>query len=76
MVEVIVDVDLVKALIKSYNPITHGFHRKDMSLIYKLDSKTFIIVFYQGGPVTKPIELEKMNGTFNNQRSFFSGKVM
>lgn len=56
MLEVIVDVDLVKALIKAYDPMTHGFHRKDRSVLCTLDKETFIEAFELGGPLTKLIE--------------------
>ena len=74
MLEVIVDVDLVKALMKSYNPTTHGFHRKDMSILCKLDKETFIEVFDLGGEMTRPIEQEKMNTTFK-KKVFLAGRL-
>lgn len=76
MPKVIVDVDLIKALIKSYNPTTKSFHRKDMSILFRLDRETFIEVFDLGGPMKKAIEKETMNETLKNYKIFFTGRVM
>ena len=72
----IVDVDLIKALIKSYNPTTKNFYKKDMSILCRLDKETFIEVFDLGGLVKKEIEKEKMNETFKNSKSFFTRRFM
>lgn len=76
MPEVIIDVDLRKPLIKSYNPKTKAFHRNDMSILCRLDRETFIEVFHLGGPMTKAIKMEKMNETFKSSKNFFIGRVM
>ena len=66
MQKVIVDVDMVKSLIKTYNPMTHGFHAKDRSVLCTLDRETFIEVFDLIEPMTKIIEKEKLDETFKN----------
>ena len=76
MIKEIIDIDLMKALIKSYNPTAKGFHRKDMSILCRLDSETFIECFDLGGPMIKSIEKGKMNETFKSQKRFFTRKVM
>lgn len=76
ILEVIVDIDLMKALIKSQNPTTKGFHRKGMNILCRLDRETFIEAFDLGGPMIRPIEKEKMNETFKSQKSFLTGRVM
>ena len=43
--EVFIDVDLVKALIKSYNPITRTFQRHNGSFLCILDRTSFIDAF-------------------------------
>lgn len=45
MPNVFVDVDLMKELIRSYNPITKCFHRYDGSILCTLDRNTFIEAF-------------------------------
>lgn len=76
MPEIIVDIDLVKALIKAYNPLTHRFHKKYKSILCTLDRETFIELFDLGGPMTKITEQDKINETFKNQKSFFTSRVM
>lgn len=43
--EVFVDVDLMKALIQSYNPATKSFHRRDGTILCTLDCASFIEAF-------------------------------
>ena len=76
MLEVIIDVDLVKALIKSYNPKTKALHKKDMGVLCRLDRETFSKFFDLGGPLMKKIEKEKMNETFKNSKNFYTGTIM
>ena len=51
MLEVFVDVDLVKALIKCYNLVNKSFHKKDRKFFLSLDKETFIEAFDLGGPM-------------------------
>ena len=39
------DVDLIKALVKAYNPTTQCFHRKDMSILRRLSKDAFVEAF-------------------------------
>ncbi len=48
MPKIFVDVDLVKSLIKCYNPVNKTFHRKDRSVFLSQDKETFIEVFDLG----------------------------
>ena len=43
--KVFIDVDLLKALINSYNPITRAFHRHNGSVLCTLDRTSFIEAF-------------------------------
>lgn len=66
MPEVFVDVDLVKALIKCYNLVNKSFHRRDGSIFLSLDKETFTKAFDLGGPMSLPIEIEKLNEYHKN----------
>ena len=45
MLEVYLDVDLIKALVNAYNPTTRSFHRKDMSILCTLSKDAFVEAF-------------------------------
>ena len=76
MPEVFVNVDLVKALIKCYNPINKSFHRKDISIFLSLDKETFIEASELGGLMSLPIKIEKLNENFKNHKNFYMGRAM
>lgn len=75
LLEVFVNVDLIKALIKVYNIVGHAYHKKDRSILCTLDKETCIEFFDLGGPMTHIIKLEKLEETFKNQKSFLISKV-
>lgn len=74
MLEVFVDMDLVKELIKCYNPINKSFYRKDKSVLLALDKDIFIETFNLGGPMSLPIDIEELNENFKKHKSFYMGK--
>ena len=70
------DVDLIKALVKEYNPTMHAFHRKDMSILYRLSKDAFAEAFDLQGPMSVPINLEKLEAKFKKQRGFYTKHAM
>ena len=68
MLEVYVDFDLIKALVDAYNPTTRSFHKKDMSILYTLSKDAFVEAFDLQGPMTFPINLEKLEAAFKKQK--------
>ena len=76
MPEIFVDVDLVKTLIKSYNPVSKSFHMKDRSIFLALDKEKFAEAFDLGVPMMLPIDMVKLNENFKNQESFYMGREM
>ena len=64
MLEIYVHVDLIKALVNAYNPTTQSFHRKDMSILCTLSKDAFAEPFDLQGPMSFPINLEKLEATF------------
>ena len=76
MPKVFVDVDLFKELIKFYNPISKSFHKKDISILLVLDKDTSIEAFDLGGPMLLPIDIDKLNENFKNQKSFYMDRTM
>ena len=62
--EVYMDVDLIKALVNAYNPTTWPFHRKDMSILCTLSKDAFVEAFDLQGPMSVPINLEKLEAAF------------
>ena len=76
MPDVFVDVDLLKELIKSYNPVSMSFNRKDRSIFLALDKETFIEAFDLGGQMLLPIEMDKLKETFKQQKTLYMGRAM
>ena len=64
MSKVFMDVDLVKKLIKHYNPLTHSFYRADKSVLCSLDKNSFIEAFGLGGIISTKIDLEDLKKKF------------
>lgn len=60
MPEVFVDVDLLKALINAYNPVTQSFHKKYRSILCTPNKENFVEVFGLQGPMGRKIKLEDM----------------
>ena len=56
--EVYVNVDLVKALIKAYNPATKSFHKHDERILRTLDRTSFIEAFGLKGQMSVLIDVE------------------
>ena len=69
-------VDLVKVLIKCYNPINKSFDRKDRSVFLALDKDTFIEAFDLGGPMSLTIDIEDLSKNFKSHKNFHMGKNM
>lgn len=55
--EVLMDIYLVKALIKSYNPAMKYFHRTDGTILCTLDRASFIEAFGLGGVMSEPVDM-------------------
>ena len=58
--EVFVDVDLLKALIKSYNLATRTFQKHNGSILCTLDLTSFIEAFGLEGHMDVPIDIEDL----------------
>lgn len=74
--EVFIDVDLLKALINSYNPTTKTFHRHTGSVLCTLDRTSFIEAFGFMGQMDVPIDLEDLHGKFRRKRTYFFNNFM
>ena len=57
--EVYVNIDVVKSLIKSYNPITKSFHWHDKIILCTLDHSSFIKAFGLEGQMSVPIDIDE-----------------
>lgn len=73
---VFMDIDLVKALVKSYNPAIRAFHRQDKSILCSLDKNTFIQVFGLVGSLSVDINTEELNDKFERHPGAYTKKVI
>lgn len=64
MPEVYMVVELIKALVNAYNPTTRSFHRKDIRILCMLSKDTVDEAFDLQGPMSFPINLEKLEVAF------------
>ena len=76
MLEVFLDVDLINTLIKYYNLVNKSFHKRDRWIFLSLDKETFIEAFELGGPMSLPIEIEKLKKNFTKHKTFYMGRNM
>lgn len=60
VLDLFVDVDLMKEFIKAYNPVTRGFHRYDGSILCTLDKNSFIEAFGLEGQMSVNIDLKEL----------------
>lgn len=74
--EVFIDVDLVKALIKSYNLVTRNFHRHNGSFLCTLVRTSFIDAFKLEGQMDTPIDTDDLQKKFANNKTYFVNNVM
>ena len=74
--EVFIDVDLLKALINSYNPITRAFHRHNGSVLCTLDRTSFIDAFGLMGQMDVPIDTADLQEKFGRNKTYFVNNVM
>ena len=74
--EVFIDVDLVKALINSYNPATNFFHRSNRSILCTIDRTSFIEAFGLEGKMDVPIDVKDLQGRFERNKSQYINNVM
>lgn len=72
MLEVYVDVDLIKALVNAYNPTTRSFHRKDMRILCTLSKDAIVEAFDLQGPMLVPINLGKLEAAFETERFLYN----
>ena len=74
--EVFIDVDLLKALINSYNPTTRTFHRHNGSILCTLDRTSFIEAFGLMGKMDVPIDTAELQRKFEQNKTYFVNNVM
>ena len=74
--KVFLDVDLVKALISSYNPATKSFHRHNGSILCTINMTSFIEAFGLEGQMDVPIDIDDLQGKFERNRSHYVNNVM
>lgn len=74
--EVFVDADLVKALIKAYNHVTKAFHKHDGSILCTLDKTSFIEDFGLEGQMSVQIDVDELQVKFKTSKSYYTRKVM
>ena len=74
--KVFLDVDLVKALNKSYNPATKSFHRHKNTILYKLDHASFIKDFGLEGTMSNPSNLVCLQGKFEGNTKAYIGNYI
>ena len=72
VLEVFVDVDLVKALIKSYNPSIKTFYNEDRSILCCLDKNVVVEAFGLGGTMLKKVDVEYLNKRFKDSTKSFT----
>lgn len=58
--EVFLDIDLMKALFKCYNPATKSFHKKDGTVLCTLDHESFMEAFGLSGAMGQPVHLKEL----------------
>ena len=70
------DMDLVKPLIKSYNPSTKIFYNEDRNIIFYLDKNAMTEDFGLGGPMSKKVDVEYLNKRFKESTKSFTKEAM
>ena len=68
--------DLLKALINSYNLVTRTFHRHNGSILCTLDRTSFIEAFGLEGQMDVPIDIEDLQGKFGRNKTHYLNNVM
>ena len=74
--EVFMDVDLVKALVKAYEPTTRTFYNVDRSILCYLDKIAVVEAFGLDGPMSKKIDVEYLNKRFKESTNSFTKGAM
>ena len=74
--EVFLDVDLVKALVKAYEPAMRTFYNADRSILCCLDKIAVVEAFGLDGPMSKKIYLEYLNKRFKESTNSFTKGAM
>ena len=74
--EVFLDVDLVKALVKAYEPATRIFYTTDKSILCCLHKIAVVEAFGLDGPMSKKIDVEYLNKRFKERTNSFTKGAM
>ena len=74
--EVFVYMNLVKALIKSYNPATKTFYNEDKSILCYLDKNIVVKAFGLEGPMSKKMDVEYLNKRLKDSTNSFTKVAM
>ena len=70
------DVDLMKALIKAYEPATKIFYNEDRSFLCCLDKNAVVEAFGLDGPMSKKVDVEYLNKRFKDSTNSFTKVAM
>ena len=68
--------DLLKALINLYNPVTRSFHRHNGSILCTLDMNSFREALGLEGQMDVPIDIEDLQGKFGRNKTHYLNNVM
>ena len=74
--EVFLEVDLVKAVVKAYEPAMRTFYNGDRSILCCLDKIAVVGAFSLDGPMSKKIDVEYLNKRFKESTKSFIEGVM
>ena len=74
--KVFVDVNLVKALINSYNLVTKSFNRHNGSILCTLHRTSFIEAFGLEEQMDVPIDIDDLQGKFGRNKTHYLNNVM
>ena len=70
------DVDLVKALVKAYEPAMRTFYNGDRSILCCLDKIVVVEAFSLDGPMSKKVDVEYLNKRFKESTKSFTKGAM
>ena len=68
--------DLVKVLIKSYNPSTKTFYNEDKSILCRLDENVVVEAFGLEGPMSRKVDVKYLNKIFKDNTNSFTQETM
>ena len=74
--KVFIDIGLVKALVKSYNPSTKTFYNEDRSIMCYLEKNVVVEAFGLWGPISKKVDVEYLNKRFKDSTNSFTKATM